>query len=295
MLGVTPTAAGELIRHGTDASFVADVIEASKVQPVIVDFWATWCGPCRQLTPALEKAVTAAKGAVRLVKIDVDKNPVYAGQLRVQSIPAVYAFVDGKPVDGFMGALPDSQIQAFIQKLTGPKPPSEAEQLLAAGTEALALGDLAGAAQAFAQVLQNEPENIKALAGLSRCYLLGGDVERAAELVAMAPVGAKSPELDSVKAALLLAQTPVSNTAAFEARLAADPMDHEARFELAKALAAQGNLQWAADELLALIGQEADWKDGAARKQLLTIFEAAGPMSDLAKQGRRRLSAILFS
>ena len=295
MLGVTPTAARDLIRHGTDASFVADVIEASKVQPVIVDFWATWCGPCRQLTPALEKAVTAAKGAVRLVKIDVDKNPVYAGQLRVQSIPAVYAFVDGKPVDGFMGALPDSQIQAFIQKLTGPKPPSEAEQLLAAGTEALELGDLAGAAQAFAQVLQNEPDNLKALAGLSRCYLLGGDVERAAELVAMAPVGAKSTELDSVKAALLLAQTPVSNTAAFEARLAADPKDHEARFELAKALAAQGNLQWAADELLVLIGQEANWNDGAARKQLLTVFEAAGPMSDLAKQGRRRLSAILFS
>jgi putative thioredoxin len=295
MLGVTPTAAGELIRHGTDASFVADVIEASKIQPVIVDFWATWCGPCRQLTPALEKAVTAAKGAVRLVKIDVDKNPVYAGQLRVQSIPAVYAFVDGKPVDGFMGALPDSQIQAFIQKLTGPKPPSEAEQLLAAGTEALELGDLAGAARAFAQVLQDEPDSVKALAGLSRCYLLGGDVERAAELVAMAPAGAKSPELDSVKAALLLAQTPVSNTAAFEARLAADPKDHEARFELAKALAAQGNLQWAADALLALIGQEADWRDGAARKQLLTIFEAAGPMSDLAKQGRRRLSAILFS
>lgn len=295
MLGETPTAAGDLIRHGTDASFVADVIEASKIQPVIVDFWATWCGPCRQLTPALEKAVTAAKGAVRLVKIDVDKNPVYAGQLRVQSIPAVFAFVDGKPVDGFMGALPDSQIQTFIQKLTGPKPPSEAEQLLAAGTEALELGDLAGAAQAFTQVLQDEPDNLKALAGLSRCYLLGGDVERAAELVAMAPVGAKSAELDSVKAALLLAQTPVSNTAAFEARLAADPKDHEARFELAKALAAQGNLQWAADELLALIGQEADWNDGAARKQLLTIFEAAGPMSDLAKQGRRRLSAILFS
>ena len=295
MLGETPTAAGDLIRHGTDASFVADVTEASKVQPVIVDFWATWCGPCRQLTPALEKAVTAAKGAVRLVKIDVDKNPVYAGQLRVQSIPAVFAFVDGKPVDGFMGALPDSQIQAFIQKLTGPKPPSEAEQLLAAGTEALELGDLAGAAQAFAQVLQNAPDNLKALAGLSRCYLLGGDVERAAELVAMAPVGAKSPELDSIKAALLLAQTPVSNTAAFEARIAADPKDHEARFELAKALAAQGNLQWAADELLALIGQEADWNDGAARKQLLTIFEAAGPMSDMAKQGRRRLSAILFS
>jgi putative thioredoxin len=295
MLGQTPTDQSTWISHGTDASFVTDVIEASKIQPVIVDFWATWCGPCRQLTPALEKAVTAAKGAVRLVKIDVDKNPVYAGQLRVQSIPAVYAFVDGKPVDGFMGALPDSQIQAFIQKLTGPKPPSEAEQLLDLAAESLALGDLAGAAQAFARVLQDEPDNIKALAGLARCYLLGGDTDRAADLVAMAPAGAKSAELDSVKAALALAQAPTSDTDGFRNRLAKDPADHEARFELAKALAANGNLEAASDELLTLIGQDANWNDGEARKQLLTIFEAAGVMSDLAKQGRKRLSAILFS
>lgn len=295
MLGQTPIDTSAWITHGTDASFVADVIEASKVQPVIVDFWATWCGPCRQLTPALEKAVTAAKGAVKLVKIDVDKNPAYAGQLRVQSIPAVYAFVDGKPVDGFMGALPDSQIQAFIQKLTGPKPPSEAEQLLDMAAESLGLGDLAGAAQAFAQVLQDEPDNVKALAGLARCYLLGGDTDRAADLVAMAPAGSKSAELDSVKAALALAQTPVSDTDGFRARLAKDQADHEARFELAKALAAQGDLEGATDELLTLIGQDPTWKDGEARKQLLTIFEAAGTMSDLAKQGRKRLSAILFS
>ena len=295
MLGQTPIDTSAWITHGTDASFVADVIEASKVQPVIVDFWATWCGPCRQLTPALEKAVTAAKGAVKLVKIDVDKNPAYAGQLRVQSIPAVYAFVDGKPVDGFMGALPDSQIQAFIQKLTGPKPPSEAEQLLDMAAESLGLGDLAGAAQAFAQVLQDEPDNVKALAGLARCYLLGGDTDRAADLVATAPAGAKSAELDSVKAALALAQAPVSDTDGFRARLAKDPADHEARFELAKALAAQGDLEGATDELLTLIGQDPTWKDGEARKQLLTIFEAAGTMSDLAKQGRKRLSAILFS
>ena len=286
---------GDLIREGSDANFMADVIEASKTQPVLVDFWATWCGPCRQLTPALEKAVTAAKGAVKLVKIDVDKNPAYAGQLQVQSIPTVFAFVDGKPVDRFMGALPDSQIKAFIDKLTGPKPPSEVDQLLALGTQALELGELPQAAQAFAQILHADAEHLKALAGLARCYLLGGDLERAMELVAMAPANAKSGELDSVKAALALASAPVSNTQEFLSRLNANRADHEARFELAKALAAQGDLDQAADELLALIDQERDWNGGAARQQLLTIFEAAGAMSELARNGRRRLSAILFS
>jgi len=297
MLGETSSAPAkaDLIKEGSDASFAADVIEASKTQPVIVDFWATWCGPCRQLTPALEKAVMAAKGAVKLVKIDVDKNPGYAGQLRVQSIPTVYAFVDGRPVDGFMGALPDSQVQAFIDKQIGEVGPSEIDDILALAKESLDLGDLGGAAQAFAEALRLEPHNVKAIAGLARCYLSGGDAERAQEVVDMAPEGAKDADLDSVKAALVLASAPPSETAALEARVAANPDDHQARFELAGAFAGAGRLQEASDQLLTIIAADRDWNEEAARKQLLTVFEAAGPMSDVAKQGRRRLSSILFA
>jgi len=297
MIGdTTPAPAkSDLIKEGSDAGFVADVIEASKVQPVIVDFWATWCGPCRQLTPALEKAVLAAKGAVKLVKIDVDKNPAFAGQLRVQSIPTVYAFVDGKPVDGFMGAVPDSQIKTFIDRLAGEPPPSEIDELLALAFESLELGDIGGAAQAYAQALQLEPQNVKAIAGLARCYLTGGDAERAREVVNMAPEAAKDAELDSVRAALKLASEPVSETADLDRRLAADPDDHEARFELAKALAGRGDMAGAADHLLTIIARNREWNDQAARQQLLTVFEAVGPSSDVAKQGRRRLSSILFS
>jgi putative thioredoxin len=297
MLGETASAQAkaDLIKEGSDASFAADVIEASKIQPVVVDFWATWCGPCRQLTPALEKAVAAAKGAVKLVKIDVDKNPAYAGQLRVQSIPTVYAFVDGRPVDGFMGALPDSQVKAFIDRLIGDKGPSDLDQVLAIAKEALDQGDLGGAAQAYAEALRLEPENIKAIAGLARCYLNGGDAERAREVIEMAPANAKDADLDSVKAALALIAEAPSETRELEARLAADPADHEARFELAKALAGLGRLQEAADHLLTIVQADRGWNDEAARKQLLTVFEAAGPTSDVAKQGRRRLSSILFS
>ena len=297
MIGdTTPAPAkSDLIKEGSDAGFVADVIEASKVQPVIVDFWATWCGPCRQLTPALEKAVLAAKGAVKLVKIDVDKNPAFAGQLRVQSIPTVYAFVDGKPVDGFMGAVPDSQIKTFIDRLAGEPPPSEVDELLSMAFESLELGDVGGAAQAYAQVLQLEPQNLKAIAGLARCYLTGGDAERAQEIVGMAPADAKDAELDSVRAALKLASEPVSETADLDRRLAADPDDHEARFELAKALAGRGDMAGAADHLLSIIARDREWNDQAARQQLLTVFEAVGPSSDVAKQGRRKLSSILFS
>jgi putative thioredoxin len=285
-----------LIKEGTDASFPVDVIEASRTTPVIVDFWATWCGPCKQLTPALEKAVTAAKGAVKLVKIDVDKNPVFAGQLRVQSIPTVYAFVDGKPVDGFMGAVPESQLKAFIDKLAGPGAPgSEIDELIAVGKEAIEAGDVGGAAQAFAQALQLDPENLAAIGGLARCYLAGGDRERAREVADMAPPDAKNSDLESVRAALALAAEAPADTAEAERRLAADPDDHDARLELAKALAGKGRFEAAADQLLKIIERDRDWNEGAARKQLLTVFEAAGQTSEVAKQGRRRLSAILFS
>jgi len=289
---------GDLIKEGSDAGFARDVIDASRDVPVIVDFWATWCGPCKTLGPMLERAVLAAKGKVKLVKIDIDKNPQFAGQLRVQSIPTVYAFLDGRPVDGFMGAVPESQVKAFVDRLAkaaGPGAASETDELLAIAKEALELGDAGGAAQAYAQVLQAEPDNLAAIGGLARCYLNGGDVERAREIAAMAPADARNADLESVRAALALASEAPSETQAFEHRLAANPDDHEARLELAKALAGRGQLQEAADHLLMIIEADRDWNEGAARAQLLKVFEAAGPMSDVARHGRRRLSSLLFS
>ncbi len=283
------------MKEGSDASFMADVVEASRTQPVIVDFWAPWCGPCRQLTPALEKAVAAAKGAVKLVKINIDENPAVAGQLRVQSIPTVYAFQNGQPVDAFQGALPDSQVKAFIDRLTGPAAPSDTDEMLAMARESLELGDMGGAAQAYAAVLQAEPDHVGAIAGLARCYLAGGDAERAAEIAAMAPADAKDADLQGVRAALSLAADATSETAGLERRLGADAGDHEARFELAKALAAKGDLAAAVDHLLLIIEKDRGWNDEAARKHLLTVFEAAPPGSDVAKSGRRRLSSLLFA
>ncbi len=285
----------DLIKDGTDASFLADVIETSKDTPVIVDFWAPWCGPCRQLGPSIEKAVLAAKGKVKLVKIDIDQNPQFAGQLRVQSIPAVFAFVGGRPVDGFMGALPDSQVKQFVDRMAGQAPANATDELLAQAKESLDLGDIGGAAQAYAEVLQAEPDNVKALGGLARCYLNGGDAERAREVADMAPPGAKDADLDSVRAALALADEAPEETGEFEQRLAKDAGDHEARFEIAKALAARGAWDEAADHLLQIIAQDRTWNDEAARKQLITIFEAAGAGSDVTRAGRRRLSSILFS
>ncbi len=287
----------DLIKDGSDAGFMTDVIEASKSQPVLVDFWATWCGPCRTLTPMIEKAVRAAGGAVKLVKIDVDKNPAYAGQLKVQSIPTVYAFVNGQPVDGFQGAVPDSQLRAFIDKLTGGESAnSDIEQLLSLGEESLSLNDLGGAAQAFAQVLTLEPGHEKGIAGMARVYLADGDVDQARQTIAMAPQDSRDATVQSVRAQLSLASAAPSGAAAeLEAKLAADPNDHQVRFDLAQALAASGDFKGAVDQLLKIVAADREWNEQAARKQLLTVFEAAGATSEVARDGRRRLSSLLFA
>jgi putative thioredoxin len=287
--------AGDLVKDGSDAGFMDDVIEASMTTPVIVDFWAPWCGPCRQLGPAIERAVLAAKGKVKLVKIDIDQHPQYAGQLKVQSIPAVFAFHEGRQVDGFMGALPESQVKAFVDRLAGEGPPDATDDLLALAKESRELGDPGGAAQAYAQVLQRDPENVKALGGMARIHLDGGDPDSAREIAGMVPPGVKDVDIDSVRVALALADAAPSETQGFEQRLAADADDHEARYELSKALAGRGRWQEAADHLLTIIERDRTWNGEAARRQLLTIFEAAGPGSDITRSGRRRLSSILFS
>ena len=288
----------------TDATFMKEVLEESRTRPVVIDFWAPWCGPCRQLGPALEKAVAAKRGAVRLAKVNVDENPAISQQFRVQSIPAVFVIDGGKAFQGFTGALPESQIKAFIDELAasagvpgqgGPDAAPTAEEVLQIAAEVLAEGDAAGAAQAYAQALQMEAGNVKAIAGLARCYLMLGEPDRAREVAAMAPADSKDPELAGVRAQLALQSGPAAEDAPLRSRLEADANDHQARFDLAAALSGRGDLQGAADELLELMRRDRGWNDDAARRQLLTVFEAAGPTSDVAKNGRRRLSSLLFA
>src|SRR5205085_3552636 len=293
--------APDLIKDTTTQTFVKDVIEESKRQPVLIDFWAPWCGPCRQLTPALEKAVRAAKGKVKLVKMNIDEHPAIPGQMGIQSIPAVIAFVNGHPADGFMGAVPESQVNAFIDKVSAGAPgagqPNIAEILKEAET-LLAEGDPATAASVYAEVLSADSTNIAALAGLAKCYVATGAIEQAKQTLALVPAAKREdPAVKAVQASLDLAEQAKSlgPVTELEQKVAADPLDHQARFDLAVALNAAGNRTEATKHLLEIVRRDRKWNEDGARKQLVQFFEAWGPTDEATVQGRKQLSTILFS
>ena len=296
----TPATAApaDLIKDSSERTFAADVLEASREVPVLVDFWAPWCGPCKQLTPVLEKLVREAKGAVKLVKINIDENKRIATQMRIQSIPAVYAFRNGQPVDGFMGALKESDVREFIKRLGGEAGPSPTEELLGLADEAFNAGDLGTAAQAYGQILQEEPQNPAALGGLARCYLTSGDIDRAKQTLAMVPPEHEAnPAITAVHAQLKLADQAqaAGDVGVLQAKTQSDPNDHQARLDLAVALAARGESESAVNELLESVRRDRNWNEAAARKQLLTLFEALGATDPIVQNGRRKLSSILFS
>jgi putative thioredoxin len=292
-----PAQGDNLVSDTTAQTFIKDVIEESRTRPVLVDFWAPWCGPCKTLTPALEKVVRAAKGKIKLVKMNIDDHPQIAQQLGIQSIPTVFAFVNGQPVDGFMGALPESQIAAFIERIGG-KAEGGTADILKAADEALAAGDAAGAADLYAQVLAAEPENVHALGSLARCHVMAGNPAAAKATLSLVPKDKENdPAVTAARAALDLAEKALSvgDLSALEAQLAANDKDHQARFDLAVALNAAGKREEALDHLLEIVRRDRKWNDEAARKQLVQFFEAWGGTDEMTVQGRRRLSSILFS
>jgi len=295
--GAAPAVA-EVVKDTTTQTFMKDVIEESKRQPVLVDFWAPWCGPCKQLTPVLEKAVKAAKGAVKLAKMNIDEHPAIPGQMGIQSIPAVIAFVNGQPADGFMGALPETQVNAFLERLTKGKAGTETKDLIKAADAALAAGEPAQAAEIYAHLLSEDGANVAALAGLARCYVETGALEQAKQTLAMVPEAKRSDAaVAAARAALELTEQaksagPVDE---LERKVAASPLDHQARFDLAVALNGKGKRVDAVNHLLEIVRKDRKWNDDGARKQLVQFFEAWGPADEATVEGRKRLSSILFS
>ncbi|PZX18844.1 thioredoxin [Palleronia aestuarii] len=303
-LGQKTTApAGDLVKDGSEATFMADVVEASQSVPVIVDFWAPWCGPCKTLGPMLEQAVTAAKGAVKMVKINVDEAQAIAQQLRIQSIPTVYAFYKGQPVDGFQGAVPQSEITAFVDRLVAQSDGGAAggdglADALAAAEEMLEQGAAADAAQVFSAILGEAPDNASAYGGLVRAHIAAGDLDQAEAILNGADAAiSHAPELEAAHAQLELAKQAANAGPVDElrAKVEADPNDHAARFELAQSLQAHQQTEAAVDELLELFRRDREWNEGAARAQLLTIFDALPPQDPVALKGRRRLSSMIFA
>jgi putative thioredoxin len=293
--------ASDLIKETTTQTFVQDVIEESKRQPVLIDFWAPWCGPCKQLTPVIEKAVRAAKGKVKLVKMNIDEHPAIPGQMGIQSIPAVIAFVNGQPADGFMGAVPESQVTAFIDKLTqGVAAPGEPniEEILKEAEAAFAAGDAATAASIYAEILGFDATSVPAMAGLARCYATTGALEQAKQTLALVPEAKRGDAaVKTVQTMIDLAEqaSSLGPVTELEQKVAANPLDHQARFDLATALNASGKRGDATNHLLDIVKRDRKWNDDGARKQLVQFFEAWGPADEATVEGRKRLSTILFS
>jgi len=296
--GAAGPAAADLIKDTTTQTFVKDVIEESKRQPVLIDFWAEWCGPCKQLTPVLEKAVKAAKGKVKLVKMNIDQHPAIPGQMGIQSIPAVIAFVNGQPADGFMGNLPESQVVAFLERVTKGKIGGEEKDLLATADSALAKGDAASAADLYADVLAEDAGNVAALGGLARAYVKTGAIEQAKQTLAMVPeVKGNDPAVVAARAELELSEQAksVGPIDELERKVATNPLDHQARFDLAVALNSKNRRQEAVDHLIEIVRRDRKWNDDGARKQLVQFFDAWGATDEATVSGRKRLSSILFA